>query len=472
MRSASGPISWTLTSLSDAPRWVLLSSAVLLLTGIVLLDWWVGLEISLGALYLLPVILTSVVLSRWQVVLVAAACAWLRQEFMTAPVSWLDSLARFLLAFTAYCFAGFFVLELNYNRALAEAHASELDERDRMRQEAENHLRILAESSPAAILTLDDQGRILSCNRSARALFGVSEGEPIGEVLPVLADALRMPNLDEEFHTAAQCQGRRRDGEPFLAQTWFSTYRTDAGKRLAAIAVDNSEEAREREEQNLRQLLDNNRIIAGAVYHEIRNMCSAISLVYSSLVRKATPEWPEDFHALGNLVEGLEKIASTELRSKVKQTVRPIDLQEVLNHLRIIIEPGWRSAGGSVEWNIPSRLPLVKADAFGLTQAFLNITQNSLRAVQRGGEMHLSVSVATVNGMVVISFEDAGPGIADPGSLFQPFQTRADHVGLGLYISRAILRSYGGDLKARPQERGACFQVSLPVLEGVTSIAV
>ena len=73
------------------------------------------------------------------------------------------------------------------------------------------------------------------------------------------------------------------------------------GKRLAAIAVDNSEEAREREEQNLRQLLDNNRIIAGAVYHEIRNMCSAISLVYSSLLQKSTPKLAEDFHALGNL---------------------------------------------------------------------------------------------------------------------------------------------------------------------------
>ena len=469
--SGNGPVSWMLTGLSNASRWVLLLAALAMLVLVCLLDWWTGLEVSLGAFYVLPVLMTAVVLTRWQVVLVAAACSLLRQQLMNPPVSRFDSIARFLLAFTAYCAAGFFVLELNRNRALAEGHAAELGERDRLRQEAEDHLRILAESSPAAILTLDGQGRILSCNRSARSLFGVSEGEPIGEVLPVLADALKLPSLDE-FHTAAQCQGRRKDGELFLAQTWFSTYRTESGKRLAAIAVDCSEEAREREEQNLRQLLDNNRIIAGAAHHEIRNICSAISLVYSSLLRKSTPELADDYKALGNLVEGLEKIASTELQSKVKQSVRPLDLGEVLNHLRIIIEPGWRSAGGSVDWVIPSRIPPVSADAFGLTQAFLNITQNSLRAVQRGGEMRLMVSVAVRSGDVVVSFEDAGPGIADPSLLFQPFQSRADHVGLGLYISRAIVRSYGGDLKALTQSQGACFQVSLPALEGVASVAV
>lgn len=466
-----GQVSRVLTGLSATPRWVLLASSVVILVAVMALDWWTGLETSLGAFYVLPVIITAVTLQRWQVFLVAALCAWLRQEFMLAPVSWFDAITRFLLAFTAYWAAGFFVLELNRNRQLAEAHAFELGERDRLRQEAEDHLRILAESSPAAILTLDEQGRILSCNRSARELFGVDQGESIGEVLPVLADALKFPNF-EEFHTAAQCQGRRKDGEPFLAHTWFSTYKTSSGKRLAAIAVDSSEEAREREEQNLRQLLDNNRIIAGAVYHEIRNMCSAISLVYSSLLRKSTPALTEDFRALGNLVEGLEKIASTELQTKVKRSVRPLELGEVLNHLRIIIEPGWRNAGGSIEWRIPARIPQVSADAFGLTQAFLNITQNSLRAVQRSGEIRLLVSVAVRGREVVVSFEDSGPGVADVGRLFQPFQTRSDQVGLGLYVSRAILRGYGGDLKAQPQVKGACFQVSLPVSEGAASIAV
>ena len=48
-------------------------------------------------------------------------------------------------------------------------------------------------------------------------------------------------------------------------------------------------------------------------------------------------------------------------------------------------------------------------------------------------------------------FEDSGPGIAAPERLFQPFQQGAEGTGLGLYISRAVLRSYGGDLRFEPQ---------------------
>ncbi|HEY3743440.1 MAG TPA: ATP-binding protein, partial [Bryobacteraceae bacterium] len=430
-----------------------------------------GLETSLGAFYILPVILSAVTLTRWQVVVFAAANALLREKFMSAPTSWFDAVTRFLLAFAAYLAAAFFVVELNRNRQLAHDHAEELKERDRLRREAEDHLRILAESSPAAILTLDEHACILSCNQSARDLFGAAEGDSIAEILPVLADALKMENVDP-FHTAAQCQGRRRDGEPFLAHTWFSTYRTASGKRLAAIAVDSSEEAREHEEQSLRQLLANNRIIAGAVYHEIRNMCGAISLVYADLLRKSTEATADDFVALGHLVEGLGKIASTELQTKVKQPLRPLQLGEVLNHLRIIIEPGWREAGGLIEWMIPPGLPQVYADAFGLTQAFLNITQNSLRAARRNAEVHMVVKVEVRTADVLVSFEDSGPGIADIGRLFQPFQSRSDHVGLGLYISRAIVRGYGGELKAQPRTNGACFEMSLTRADGVASIAV
>ena len=36
----------------------------------------------------------------------------------------------------------------------------------------------------------------------------------------------------QSFRTVMQCRGRREDGEAFLADIWFSTYRTSAGSRL------------------------------------------------------------------------------------------------------------------------------------------------------------------------------------------------------------------------------------------------
>lgn len=455
------------TFLGGLPRSLILTAALLLLAALAYLDWFVGTDISLGAFYVLPVLLTSIALNRWQVTLTACFCALLRQFLLKPPISWFDGLTGFLLGFVGYEAAGLLVLELNRHRREVEAHAAALQEQERRRTEVEQHLRTLAESSPAAIFTVDEKGFVLSSNAAARNLFGLSVGRAVGQVLPVLENALKLPG-DEEFHTAAQCQGRRSDGQPFLAQTWFSTYRASGLKRLAAIAVDISEEASEREEQNLRALLTNNRIIAGAVYHELRNLCGAISLVHSRLERQnPLVAANDDFQALGNLVHGLERIAATELQTKVRHNLRPVELREVLDHLRIIIEPGWRDAGGSIDWILPARIPKVSADGFGLMQAFLNIAQNSLRATQSSPTIRLKVSVETPsNSEVHIRFEDSGPGLSNIEGLFQPFQHRSDHVGLGLYVSRSLLRGFGGDLKALPSSAGACFLVILPAVHG------
>ena len=61
----------------------------------------------------------------------------------------------------------------------------------------------------------------------------------------------------------------------------------------------------------------------------------------------------------------------------------------------------------------------------------------------------------------MVRFVDSGPGVADPDNLFQPFHSGAHSAGLGLYVSRAILRSHGGGLRYEPCEEGCCFTVEL-----------
>ena len=99
------------------------------------------------------------------------------------------------------------------------------------------------ESSPAAIFTLDHRGVVLAANRAAESLFAIPEeqalpGRVIASYLPLLSDALHIKVAAEGFRTAAQCYGRREDGEVFLANTWFSTYPGPEGTHLAAIVVD------------------------------------------------------------------------------------------------------------------------------------------------------------------------------------------------------------------------------------------
>ena len=65
---------------------------------------------------------------------------------------------------------------------------------------------------------------------------------------------------------------------------------------------------------------------------------------------------------------------------------------------------------------------------------------------------------------VIIRLEDTGPGISDPQILFHAFQRDAEATGLGLYVSRALMKSFGGDLSFEPTEHGCTFAITLQAL--------
>jgi len=257
-----------------------------------------------------------------------------------------------------------------------------------------------------------------------------------------------------------ECTAKRQDGSVFLAQVWFSTYRTSVGPRLAAVVFDSSDDLRDREEFSMRQLAAGSRILVSAVCHEIRNICGAIAAVHAKLVRSRGGVVDEDFRTLGSLLDGLSRLAGLELRQS-KPEAEYIDVGLVLEELRIVIESEFREAGIATEWKMEEGLPTVWAARQELLQAFLNITKNSRRAIEKQPEKRIIVSAAIENDSVVVRFRDSGPGVANPSALFKPFQPGAEANGLGLYLSRAFVRSFRGDLRYEPQPAGACFAVVL-----------
>jgi len=106
-------------------------------------------------------------------------------------------------------------------------------------------MRVLVETSPAAIVTVDERGFIELANHAAAELMapygGHLVGQPIAAFLPELHHALR-PEEGPQFRTSMQCRGHRGNGESFLAEVWFSSYKEGTTPKLAAIIADVSEE--------------------------------------------------------------------------------------------------------------------------------------------------------------------------------------------------------------------------------------
>jgi signal transduction histidine kinase len=245
-----------------------------------------------------------------------------------------------------------------------------------------------------------------------------------------------------------------------------------SGPRLAAIVVDLSEDLRNREDLSLDSLLKNNRILMSAVAHEVRNLCSAALVVQKNLSRIPELEDNEDFRALTTLIQGLEKVSALEVRTSQWENAAFVELTSVLDELRVLIESAFRESGMEIDWRIQDPLPLVRAERYGLIQVFLNLAKNSQRAMQGTELKRLCVSTAEEENTVVIRFEDTGVGISSPENLFRPFQRGADSTGIGLYVSRAIARSFGADVLYEPRSQGCCFTVvvsSSPVGKGAVN---
>jgi two-component system sensor kinase FixL len=456
------------------PRAVLLRAGIMIAL-IALVDWRVEGNIPLGFLYLFPMLLVGSVLKRWQIAVVAGLCTFLAEMFDSFEWFPAAGVPRDILIFSAFLGMGLFVYELVRSRQAALQHVQQIESEVEARREAEEQLEVLVESNPAAIFTTNSEGCVLLANDAAHRMLGLEPGtlpgKSIRDYLPALMNVPAPDRNRPSFRTAMQCRGRTHDGQAFLADIWFSTYRTSAGSRLAAMVVDSSEDLRTREEFNLQQLMAGSRILVGAVSHEIRNVCGAIAVVHQNLARSGALADNKDFEALGTLILALEKIAAMELRQTGNPAVG-LDLPSLLEELRIIVEPALREEGIEVHWNVEPGLPRVWADRHSLMQVFLNLIKNSERAMSdqaraRPSRQVMTVTSRTEKERVAIEFRDTGGGVANPERLFRPFQQGAQATGLGLYLSRAFMRSFRGDLRYEPEPGGSSFIVELsPLLAG------
>lgn len=453
----------TYLTFSESKRLWAYAVAATLVAVIAYSDWKVE-EISLGFLYVLPILMASATLSGWQIVAIAVACGLLREWF--SPLHAMPGVAlRVGVGAGGFALAGYFVSQLNRQRRTVVQHLREREREMELRVDAERQLQAVIDTSPLGILTLDHEGRVLLANASAEHILGLEEralsGQEIHPYLPILKRYLSIQQSAPNLRTVVESRGQRADGEAFLAHVWLSPFAGRAGLCLAAFFWDASESVRDREGTGLDSTLATSRVVIGAISHEIRNLAAAASAAYKELVRELPQAQEGRSRALGAVIEALEHIASSGLRLASHSSRSVADLEMVLDEARVLIEASLREEGGTARWNIPDSLPLVEADHHGLLQVLLNLARNSETAMKNAPEKVLQVGAIVEKDAVLVQFRDSGPGIANPDGLFRPFQPGAASTGLGLYISRAVMKSYGGDLYCKPTPEGSCFELRL-----------
>jgi len=150
----------------------------------------------------------------------------------------------------------------------------------------------------------------------------------------------------------------------------------------------------------------------------------------------------------------------------------PLELKPLLQ--RAVQMEGFKLENREISLTVKSTdaLPRVLGNSNQLLQAFLQVVENAVDALQEAGGGRLQVSLRHEGNEVIIEFADTGPGLRDPQRVFDPFYTTkpvGKGTGLGLSATYGVVQDHKGQITCynRP-EGGAAFEIRLPALRTAT----
>jgi two-component system NtrC family sensor kinase len=161
-----------------------------------------------------------------------------------------------------------------------------------------------------------------------------------------------------------------------------------------------------------------------------------------------------------------------ELKPLLQRAVQMEGFKLENKRISLTVESSSNSGSSS---NSKDPLPRVLGNSNQLLQAFLQIVENAVDALQETGGGRLQVCLWREGNEVVVQFADNGPGLRDPERVFDPFYTTKQvgkGTGLGLSATYGVIQDHKGQITCynRP-EGGAVFEIRLPVLGTTAPLA-
>lgn len=446
--------------------------------------WWAG-PIFIGII----VVVAVTVLEGWAVSTIVglATAAWAllvgAQVFDIVPVTpWGDfpSLKGHLvngaaaIAFGTVGIAGLVILQRSQVRQV---------------KQNEERWRLLVQTAPDLIFTLDPEAVIRSVNDTVVRETGFPrealEDRPYLTLVDGDADIVR-----EQFARVLagdpgrfEHRYRRADGSAGWLQASAASVGADGrayGLLVTARDVTSEREAAEERERLQQELAQAQRMqavgrLVSGVAHEINNPLTAI-LAITQQLREEEPQGERRdmlsmVHRQALRSRDIVRDLLAVVRRREDRPVRAIAWGDVLAGLEGMLRAEVERLGARLTVSLATHPTLVHADPIGLEQVVTNLVLNAAQAAGKGGVV--TVREPDVPGAGVLVVEDDGPGIpADAlGRIFEPFYTtkpEGEGTGLGLSVSLGIVEQAGGVVAAEnrtPQEGGgARFTVTLPAV--------
>lgn len=360
-------------------------------------------------------------------------------------------------------------------------------------QENDYRLRLIIESEPECVKLQAANGTVLEMNPAGLRMLDADKpedviGKKIFHLLAPEYSEIYGKNMKRIFRGESVVYEFKMitfKGRTVWLETHGAPMRDAQGKIYALLGVTRDiTEHKQADELARRHQIELARVarlstmgeMATGIAHELNQPLSAIANFARGCIRRLHSDGVNPRELIDPLEEVCEQAerAGAILRHvrdfvrKSELEMKPLDINQVVYAVVNFTEHEARHQGAIVRFNLGAGLPEVQADAIMIEQVIFNLVRNAVEAMAEAQSARRQVTILTrpISGDVVeIEVSDTGPGIdgAVIDQVFdQFFTTKPEGVGMGLSISRSIVESHGGRIRAESSSRGgATFRFTL-----------
>jgi PAS domain S-box-containing protein len=342
------------------------------------------------------------------------------------------------------------------------------------------------EHTPDGVLLINkDTSSILAANPAFERIFGYNEDDLVGKNVHYylsaerheagkcincpIVKALSLSKKGEIF----ECNLKRSDGEIFWAGITVATIEAEITTQQLYIVII-------RDITRIKEIEQSKRDFTSIVSHELRTPLSAMKGYLSMMINGDLGTLSEkQKNSLNKIYQSTERMvglvedilmlnridtnrlifipAGVNLKSVVKEVIGDLTIKSLSKQIIIKLE-------------IPARLPKVWFDPDRLRQVFFNLIDNAIKYSYP--ESQVLVSIKREEDFVLVSIEDDGVGIQENqrhklfekfGRIHNDLSVKAGGTGLGLYISKNLIESGGGEIWFESKKKGSKFIFKIPI---------
>lgn len=328
------------------------------------------------------------------------------------------------------------------------------------------YLRTIVQHIGIGIVTFDSDGEVQIMNNAAKKLLGIKLIKNINQI------SRNHPNLTESFldlKTGGRDLVKITKSEEEVQLAVYAIELSLRGKAFKLISIQNIQSELEEKEmeawQNLIRVLT----------HEIMNSVTPISSLAATVetelaeflengtdINKIKDDTIEDFYlsvkTIHNRSESLIKFVS-DFRNMTRiklPNLESTEVESMIQHVLMLLKPDIEASKITVNCSVKPNLT-VHIDREQIEQVIINVVKNAIQALAADEKDNKSLTITAMpneGGGAFISVADNGTGIEEDAlkKIFIPFfTTKKNGSGIGLSLSKQIMRKHGGNITAKSQ---------------------